>query len=579
VSDYFLRHIRTTLEREFKRHIDLSDAESYSDRDRENLFLSRSLAAYALCLEADITAELAASHVTDGFNDHGIDAIYFDPVAHHAYAAQSKWMHKQGSSMKASDVRTFTDGFRMLLDGDLTQFNDHFRRLEREINSAIGEAGNRFTLILAYSGTHALSRDVDAHMKRVLAELNDPYSDVFTLAVYSQRELHDAVAGRVEGSPIHLPEVTLHDWTCVKDPYVAYQGQVAATEIADWYTQHKEKLFRKNLRQVIPGSDVNVAMADTLRKEPRHFWYFNNGITIICDSIKPRAKGGATRAPKSLSCTGVSIVNGAQTVGAIALAHASEPGTLDDAWVSVRLVSLEDCPEGFAEAITRATNTQNSIVNRDFAALDEHQRRIRRELALEGKEYAFRTGEVEVPPPPDRGLTIDEATVALACEHDDVQLAVIAKSAIGRFWEHTNRTPYTSLFHARVSGTHVWRVVETLRAIEAALGREQSARTGRQKQAAIHGNRFVAHQVFKRLRTLHGSIDQVSGADLEREVPALTTEALDATVAGLDALFHGSYLQMFFKAPDRCRRLDQHIASPMASALPPLGTNLPLWKQ
>jgi hypothetical protein len=575
MSDFHLKHIRSVLEREIAPHIDQGDLESFPAADRADQLLSRSLAAYALCLTADILPELAAKHVTDGFHDHGIDAFYFDQLEHRVFVVQSKWTHRADKGLKASDVRTFTDGFRDLLNGDFTSFNDRFKALDSELNSAIADPGATFTLILAYTGARAISRDVREHMDRFLADLNDA-KDTFSLRVYSQAELHDAVAKRAEGAPVSLQELLLHEWSCIREPYVAYQGQVTALDVARWHDQHKEKLFRKNLRHVIPASDVNAAMAATLQAEPQHFWYFNNGITIICDSIKLRAKGGGTsRAPKSLSCTGVNIVNGAQTVGAIAMANAKNPESLQDAWVSVRLVSLEDCPPGFAEAITRATNTQNSITNRDFAALDEHQRRLRRDLQLDGKEYAIRTGEVDVPPPPDRGCTIDEATIALACERD-IALAVIAKSTIGRVWENTKRAPYTYLFNAKLSAQHLWKAVEVLRAVDSTLLREQAAHTGRQKQAAIHGNRFITHQVFKRLHAFHGSFDGVAKADLEGQVAGLTVEALDATIAALDTKFRAAYLQMFFKSREKCRDLDNEIDNPAKNVLPPPGANYSL---
>lgn len=575
MSDFHLKHIRSLLEREIVPHVPQDDLATFSAQDRADHLLSRSLAAYALCLAADVSPEVAAKHVTDGPQDHGIDAFYFDQLEHRVFVVQSKWTHKADKGLKATDARTFTDGVRDLLDGDFTTFNDRFKSLDAELNTAIADVSATFSLILAYSGARPLSRDVQDHVGRFLADLNDA-KDTFSLSVYSQKELHDAVAKRAEGAPVNLNEVLLHEWSCIREPYVAYQGQVAASEVAGWHDQHKEKLFRKNLRQVIPGSEVNAAMAATLESEPQHFWYFNNGITILCDSIKSRPKGGGTsRAPKNLCCAGVNIVNGAQTVGAIATANANNPQSVQEALVSVRLVSLEGCPTEFAEAITRATNTQNSITNRDFAALDEHQRRLRRDLRLESKEYAIRTGEVDVPPTGDSGCTIDEATIALACERD-IALTVIAKSTIGRVWENTKRAPYTHLFNVKTSAQHLWKAVEVLRVVDAMLLKEQASRTGRQKQTAIHGNRFVTHQIFKRLHFLHGSFDGIPKADLEREVAGMTIEALDNTIAAIETRFPGAYLQMFFKSRERCRDLDSAMESPEQNALPPPGGNYSL---
>jgi hypothetical protein len=576
VSDHHVRQIRNAIERDFLRLIDMSDAEKTRADERDNVLLSRALVAFAVSHEAEITPDLAAAHVTDGFHDQGIDAFYYDAADHHVVLAQGKWIHSGTGSLKTKDVRTFTEGVRLLLGADLTPFNARFRLLEPEINAALSDPDVRFTLVLAYPGLDGLSPETDKHLARFLAEYNRP-KESFSVAVYSQARLHDCAGKRAEGEPVVLADVVLHDWSCIQHPYVAYQGQVASCEIAGWHEQYESKLFRKNLRQIIPKSDVHAAMGATLKTEPHHFWYFNNGITVICESIKPRPKGGASRSPKSVACIGVSVVNGAQTVGAIAAAHAADPSSIEEAWVSVRLISLEGCPPKFAEAITRATNTQASIVNRDFAALDEHQRRLRRELLLDGKEYAFRTGEVETPPPADRGCTIDEATVALACEPSDVTLSVIAKSAIGRIWEDTTRHPYTTLFHAKLTGAHLWRAVEVHRLVDTALLAEQDSRAGREKQASIHGNRFVEHHVFQRLRSRHGAVDAIPAAELTRQVPIIVKESLDSTVRGLDARFPGAYLQMLFKAPENCRQLDDFVRAESDDPTPPVGVTLPLF--
>ena len=62
----------------FDGHIDLTDYDSKPDDQRENAFLSRSLAAYSLTLLAEIGPEGAGPCVTDGFDDNGIDAVFFD---------------------------------------------------------------------------------------------------------------------------------------------------------------------------------------------------------------------------------------------------------------------------------------------------------------------------------------------------------------------------------------------------------------------------------------------------------------------------------------------------------------------
>ncbi|MEM7517139.1 MAG: AIPR family protein [Planctomycetota bacterium] len=136
-------------------------------------------------------------------------------------------------------------------------------------------------------------------------------------------------------------------------------------------------------------------------------------MTLLCESIKKKPVGGAQREYGEFECAGASVVNGAQTVGQIGSAFAQPDDVPEDAQVLVRIISLENVPEGFGQRITRATNTQNRVEGRDFASLDENQRRVHRELALDGIEYAYRSGDAVHDP--SSGFSLTEATVALAC--------------------------------------------------------------------------------------------------------------------------------------------------------------------
>ena len=54
-------------------------------------------------------------------------------------------------------------------------------------------------------------------------------------------------------------------------------------------------LFARNLRKFTGRTDVNDGIMETLTKEPSKFWYFNNGITVLCSGLKKKAIGGSKR--------------------------------------------------------------------------------------------------------------------------------------------------------------------------------------------------------------------------------------------------------------------------------------------
>src|ERR1041384_2129625 len=85
------------------------------------------------------------------------------------------------------------------------------------------------------------------------------------------------------------------DWGRASDPQRMYYGRVSAAEIANWFTRHGADLFADNIRVVIPRSDINEAILETVVSEPDRFMYYNNGITVLAESIELGPGGALSR--------------------------------------------------------------------------------------------------------------------------------------------------------------------------------------------------------------------------------------------------------------------------------------------
>jgi hypothetical protein len=392
MSEIHIRRIKTVLKKEFDGAIDLSDLRKKSNEIRESNFLTRSQAALVLSNVADIDAITAADYVIDGYGDNGIDAIYFDERGKTVYVIQSKWVEASDKGPDTGAVQKFVSGFRDFLAGRFERFNSKFQKHKDQLESALLNPDATFSLIIVYTGTQPLSTHVIQIFDDLLEEQNDPIPVVFYRS-FSQKDIYNAISGSLESEAINI-DVTLCDWGQIREPYQAYYGQVFAEEIAGWYKEHGTKLTSRNLRNFKGDTEVNEAMKVTLVREAGKFWYFNNGITILCNKITKKPIGGASRDTGQFTCEGVSVVNGAQTVGSIAIAVSQGFPKAKDAKVLVRFISLENCPPDFGIEVTTATNTQNRIERRDFASLDITQERLRTELALDlGKIYVYKTGE------------------------------------------------------------------------------------------------------------------------------------------------------------------------------------------
>ncbi|NEO90249.1 MAG: hypothetical protein F6K56_08290 [Moorea sp. SIO3G5] len=99
-------------------------------------------------------------------------------------------------------------------------------------------------------------------------------------------------------------------------PYEAYYGQINGSDVAKWWSKYNNKLFSKNIRNFIGDSEINEEIKKTLENQPELFWYFNNGITVLCQKLT-KTNHRKTRDTGNFYAEGISIVNGAQTIGCI----------------------------------------------------------------------------------------------------------------------------------------------------------------------------------------------------------------------------------------------------------------------
>lgn len=556
MSEIHIRRIKTFLKNKFDTLIDLPDIQKFPNEQLENLFLTRSLAAFVLCNLAQLDIKEATQYIIDDYDDNGIDAIYFDQETNIVYLVQSKWDKNGSKSPDVASIQKFINGFKDFIAGQFDRFNDKFNQFQDLFEKALDSAEVEFLLIIAYTGTQELSNHSDRLFKDLLQETNNPI-DIASYKTFKQQDIYKAISGGYDKASINI-EVTLYDWGQIREPYHAFYGQVSAVEIAEWYSLHNSKLLTRNLRKFKGDTDVNRSIKNTLISEPLKFWYYNNGITILCTKIRKKPIGGANRETGHFICEGVSVVNGAQTVGNISTAVKQGFSIAKDAKVLVRIISLENCPPSFAKNVTTATNTQNRIERRDFASQDPNHQRLHTELLLDKeKTYAFKSGERQ--PSPEMGCDIAEATVALACSFPDVQFAANAKRNIGILWEDITKPPYKTLFNEKLSASRLWNSVEILRYIEKKIELEKLNSKGIDWRVLTHGDKFIIHIMFQ-LQPIH--LFDTINFDLQgtfNSLDNLFKKKIDEIISLIKSKYHHEYLNNLFKSGSRCIELKNNI--------------------
>ena len=247
-------------------------------------------------------------------------------------------------------------------------------------------------------------------------------------------------------------ELTEESWS-------AYVTAIPAKELYTAFAVHGVKLFSANVRDYLGSrasdSNINFGIKQSITNEPSNFWVLNNGLTVLTHTTEPVIVDGKT----SLKVTGMSIVNGAQTTGAIGSLIKSPD---DAAFVSVRFISTSN--NSLIQDIVRYNNSQNEVTASDFRSTDAVQKRLKKEIALvpdafyEGGRRGGTGDAIK-----RRASLLPSYTVgqALAAFHGDPITAYNKKTEI---WK--NDAIYSKLFNDDTSGGHIAFTYSLLRAIE-----------------------------------------------------------------------------------------------------------------
>jgi AIPR protein len=532
-----VRHVRDALERDYAALIDISDLEGKSESERVQAFRTRALTALAIQIETDLPKEAAALTVIDGRDDQGIDAVAVSAAdkAPRLWVVQTKWHERGTAGLKQDETLKFLRGLNKILDCEYYRFNSRFQSFADQVDEAMRNPAVRITLVIALLGATDLHPDVQDIIDDECAKLNyaQPMVDVRVLGL---KHFHRAILGDTAEPKIDI-QARLEGWNLQREPYEAYYGTMSVADVANWYEEHGRTLFAKNIRDSLDLTEVNVAIIETLLKSPQHFWYFNNGITVLCDSVgKTPRFAAAPGGPGDFHLNGASVVNGAQTVAAIHHAMKQQAKIAATGQVLVRLISLDRCPEGFGTEVTQKTNTQNQVESRDFAALDQDQQRLREDFSVSlGKTYVIKRGERE--PGPEKGCSIVEAATALACAHRNPELAARAKREEALLWE---RETYRTVFGRNPNAYRVWRCVQVVRAVRTELDTLGKDLLGRASAVATYGDLLIAHIVFRSVDVSHIDDPAIDWQEILDGVPRLTSSALDWLIHSIDVEFGSS---------------------------------------
>lgn len=549
-----VRQVRRALLAAYDQLIDMADFESNSEEAREQSLLSRSLAALAVRIVTGCDASAAAAAVIDGRDDQGIDAIVVTRSPAHVYLVQAKWSDRGKATVKTEPIHKMLAGLRLIDSEESSQFNARGEVLAQEAKTLMSEHAAGVTLVIASMGTEPPSPDVEKVLENGEQEFNK-HGNFLDHRVIKAAELWDQIRLDIAPNPVNMT-VTMDPWLNISVPHQAYQGVVPVEEVASWLSNYGSQLFDLNIRNPLGRTLTNNELIDTLVDEPYNFWYFNNGITVLCDSLAPAYKSmrAPHTGPVTLTVSNASIVNGAQTVNAISEAMAKDDVADDvaSALVSVRVIATGGASD-FAGRTTKATNRQNRVESRDFITLDPVQSAIRADLKAElDKVYTVKRGELD--PAPDTGCSIAEAAVALACAHPNAEYAARTAKSVDLLWERGAKGAYDILFRPQPGTFQIWNSVLTLRKVREELHALRSSLEGRAAAAVEHGVFLACHLTFKILGT-EGIDDPEDSWATESlpKIPEIISALVPRLILAMDELYEKTQVRTICADTDRCK--------------------------
>ena len=159
------------------------------------------------------------------------------------------------------------------------------------------------------------------------------------------------------------------------------------------YREAQEKqypIFDANIREYLGNTGINKNMYNTLMdaEDRRNFFYYNNGITIVCSAMStPKTTPNGLK----FLITQPQIVNGCQTVSTIyAALDTFNPSDLEkefkNTFVLIKLLQIDDSieQEKLYKSIVTYNNSQNSIDEKTFAANNSVFVRLQKEFENKG---------------------------------------------------------------------------------------------------------------------------------------------------------------------------------------------------
>lgn len=311
----------------------------------------------------------------DGCGDQGIDAAAF------AYGRMYIVQAKYGSAHRSDAVKAFNTvsmSVRSYLDGSSTELPLKLIDFLEDVRYRHQIELKDIPLVALYV-TSAEFTESERVQYRALCRDNPHLliEDLVEIAAFIRESQEHKPS---VGGDLHLASVPI-----VVNDGSAYLCVANLGSLASFARTAGPKLFEANVRSYLSRTSVNKGIASTLLEDPSKFFYYNNGVTIVCESISVQ--------DQVLTLDGAQVVNGCQTVSEIlkaAAISAKQKKELSGS-ILVKVIAAKD--DGLRQKISQSTNSQNAVRTRDFLSMANEQKKLQRAFKRIGYYYEISRGQ------------------------------------------------------------------------------------------------------------------------------------------------------------------------------------------
>lgn len=348
-------------------------------------------------------------YITDGDNDSSCD-IVFDNVNNQAervfYIVQSKWNSETNSEKETDrdEILKALNEFETLLRGEKKNVNE---KLQAKLYELDKHRKNNGAVKFIFLSLSHYKGGADDNIRGFVKQDEKIQCEVIDIDRIKSDYIDRTYKGidpinpldfyqNPEESLITLEIIQANGKIKIDKPFEGYLFLLRPKTIYNLFDKYKFSLFFKNVRNPLLQSQFNEDIEKTALENPAFFWYYNNGITAIT-YLLPKIGQKAEK----IELTGLQIINGAQTVYAIYQAYKNASPAKRKQMDAESLITLRLLKSGgrdFDLKVTRYTNSQNPVDDRDFCANDDIQIRLQNESFNTNVWYEKRRGEFrEVP--------------------------------------------------------------------------------------------------------------------------------------------------------------------------------------